>query len=204
MEQGTPIELAAGQEARNINVALPRGGDLTGLLFDPFGDPVTGATVRALRFRYTSGTCRPPLGTPPGVADSHSRARRPRYHRRADRLPHAHPDHRCADRVDQSPHDPDRSRRRFARTASDGLHRRHLRGGRGATNAGRSRSGGSHRHATSGWPRSPFQRVPGPIRSFSNGSFPTPSASRLVPAKIFGSRSEFACFAKPPRRVVQH
>ena len=31
---------------------------LTGLLFDPFGDPVTGATVRALRFRYTSGTCR--------------------------------------------------------------------------------------------------------------------------------------------------
>ena len=58
MEQGTPIELAAGQEARNINVALPRGGDLTGLLFDPFGDPVTGATVRALRFRYTSGTWR--------------------------------------------------------------------------------------------------------------------------------------------------
>ena len=58
MEQGTPIELAAGQEARNIDVALPRGGVLTGLLFDPFGDPVTGATVRALRFRYTSGTWR--------------------------------------------------------------------------------------------------------------------------------------------------
>ena len=63
MEQGTPIELAAGQEVRDINVALPRGGVLTGLLFDPFGDPVTGATVRALRFRYTSGTWRlSPIG----------------------------------------------------------------------------------------------------------------------------------------------
>ncbi len=63
MEQGTPIELAVGQEVRDINVALPRGGVLTGLLFDPFGDPVTGATVRALRFRYTSGTWRlSPIG----------------------------------------------------------------------------------------------------------------------------------------------
>ena len=54
-ERGTVVELVAGQTVTQINLALPRGGVLTGAVFDAYGDAVASATVRALRYRFASG-----------------------------------------------------------------------------------------------------------------------------------------------------
>lgn len=52
-EAGTPIELADKQVLEAIEVVLPRGGVITGRILDDAGEPVAGASVAAMRPRYT-------------------------------------------------------------------------------------------------------------------------------------------------------
>ena len=52
-EPNDPIELAEGQTI-DANVALPRSGAITGRVVDEFGEPITGANLRAYRVRGTS------------------------------------------------------------------------------------------------------------------------------------------------------
>jgi hypothetical protein len=54
-EPGKTIALTAGQLFDNADVVLPRAGVISGKLVDEFGDPVTGALVRALRYKYQDG-----------------------------------------------------------------------------------------------------------------------------------------------------
>ena len=54
-EPGKTIALTAGQSFDNADVVLPRAGVISGKLVDEFGDPVTGALIRALRYRYQDG-----------------------------------------------------------------------------------------------------------------------------------------------------
>ena len=54
-ERGTVLDLSAGTLVRNVNLVLPRGGALSGTLFDPFGEPATNASVRALRYQFSGG-----------------------------------------------------------------------------------------------------------------------------------------------------
>ncbi len=54
-QSGTILEIVDGQMVEKIVLALPRGGVITGRLTDEFGDPIAGAQVNALRFRYLEG-----------------------------------------------------------------------------------------------------------------------------------------------------
>ena len=54
-EPGRTVDVAAGQTADKLDVALPRGGIITGRIVDDFGDPVSGAFVHVLRQQYVSG-----------------------------------------------------------------------------------------------------------------------------------------------------
>lgn len=53
--QGTPIQLAEGQAITNANIALPKGGVLTGIVVDEFSEPSPNTPVRAYRFVMQSG-----------------------------------------------------------------------------------------------------------------------------------------------------
>lgn len=46
---GRPVALTAGQRLEKIDIALPRGGALTGSILDEFGEPAAGVIVRASR-----------------------------------------------------------------------------------------------------------------------------------------------------------
>lgn len=48
------LALAAGQQLDRGDLALPRGGVMTGRIFDEFGEPAAGVSVQALRSSYTS------------------------------------------------------------------------------------------------------------------------------------------------------
>jgi hypothetical protein len=54
-EPGKTIVLTAGQSFDKADVVLPRAAAIAGKLLDEFGDPVTGALVQALRYRYADG-----------------------------------------------------------------------------------------------------------------------------------------------------
>ena len=54
-ERGKTLEIADGQSLDRIDVALPRGGVITGRIVDDAGDPVASAFVRAVRYRYVDG-----------------------------------------------------------------------------------------------------------------------------------------------------
>ena len=54
-ERGRSIELAEGQVLEKMDVALPRGGAISGRILDEFGDPVPDATVAAKRVHHASG-----------------------------------------------------------------------------------------------------------------------------------------------------
>lgn len=54
-ERGKTLELSAGQSLEKLDVTLPRGGAITGRIFDEFGDPMTAVMVRAMRHRYVDG-----------------------------------------------------------------------------------------------------------------------------------------------------
>jgi hypothetical protein len=47
--QGKPIEVAAGETVERVDFTLPRGGVITGRIFDEFGEPLSGVQVSAMR-----------------------------------------------------------------------------------------------------------------------------------------------------------
>ncbi|MGE0814122.1 MAG: carboxypeptidase regulatory-like domain-containing protein [Vicinamibacterales bacterium] len=57
-EPGTPVELVDGQAMEKIVIGLPRGSVITGRIVDEFGEALTGAQVRALRYGYAGGVRR--------------------------------------------------------------------------------------------------------------------------------------------------
>jgi protocatechuate 3,4-dioxygenase beta subunit len=54
-ERGRPIELRDGEPLDAVHVSLPRGSVITGRVIDEFGDPVAGAFVTAMRYRFLRG-----------------------------------------------------------------------------------------------------------------------------------------------------
>ena len=52
---GTPLTLGPGQKLDRIALRLPRGGVISGVVTDEFGDPAIGVPVRAMRFSYRNG-----------------------------------------------------------------------------------------------------------------------------------------------------
>ena len=69
MQQGTPIELADGQKVETANIALPRGGVVTGHVFDDFGEPVVDARVTAMQYRWFNGRRRTMMTGRPGMTN---------------------------------------------------------------------------------------------------------------------------------------
>ncbi len=70
LQPGTPLQLGDGQELRGIEFHLPRGGVISGHLLDDTGEPVPGAVVRVLRYRYVQGERQL---TPAGTAQTDDR-----------------------------------------------------------------------------------------------------------------------------------
>jgi hypothetical protein len=58
LQAGTPIQLAEGQEIRDIEVRLPRGSVIAGHVYDETGDAMPGVVVRVLRYQYQQGNRR--------------------------------------------------------------------------------------------------------------------------------------------------
>jgi protocatechuate 3,4-dioxygenase beta subunit len=54
-EPGRPIELADAQVMEKADVALPRGSAVSGRILDEFGEPVSDASVTAVRQQYSGG-----------------------------------------------------------------------------------------------------------------------------------------------------
>jgi hypothetical protein len=54
-EGGKVLDVAEGQTIEKVDVSLPRAGVITGQVLDEFGEPVTGARVSAMRYRYVGG-----------------------------------------------------------------------------------------------------------------------------------------------------
>jgi Carboxypeptidase regulatory-like domain len=54
-EAGKVLELADGQTIEKLDVTLPRAGVITGRVLDEFGEPLTGARVQPMRYRYVGG-----------------------------------------------------------------------------------------------------------------------------------------------------
>jgi hypothetical protein len=52
---GTAIDLFAGQQMKDLQVAIPRGGVITGTVFDEKGRPAVGTPVRASRWSMQTG-----------------------------------------------------------------------------------------------------------------------------------------------------
>jgi protocatechuate 3,4-dioxygenase beta subunit len=57
-EPGTPVDLAAGQTLDKLVIGLPRGSVITGRIVDEFGEPLTGAQVRVMRYAWAQGARR--------------------------------------------------------------------------------------------------------------------------------------------------
>jgi Carboxypeptidase regulatory-like domain len=70
LQPGTPLQLGDGQQLRGIEFRLPRGGVITGHLLDDTGEPVPGAVVRVMRYRYVQGERQL---TPAGTAQTDDR-----------------------------------------------------------------------------------------------------------------------------------
>ena len=64
LQSGTPLQLADGQEIKDIEFRLPRGSVIAGHVYDETGDPLPGVLVRVLRYQYQQGDKRlAPAGT---------------------------------------------------------------------------------------------------------------------------------------------
>jgi hypothetical protein len=64
LQAGTPLQLADGQEIKDIEFRLPRGSVIAGRVYDETGDPMAGILVRVLRYQYQQGERRlVPAGT---------------------------------------------------------------------------------------------------------------------------------------------
>lgn len=57
-DRGTPLQLAAGESLTGVDVHLPRGAVLTGLVLDQLGEPAVGAMAHAQRYEFASGRWR--------------------------------------------------------------------------------------------------------------------------------------------------
>ena len=57
-QQGTVLEILDGQLVDKMAFVLPRGGVITGTILDEFGEPIAGAQVQAMRYRYFNGARR--------------------------------------------------------------------------------------------------------------------------------------------------
>jgi len=55
LQPGTPLQLNDGQQIRNLEFRLPRGSVISGHVLDEAGEPLPGATVRAMSYRYAQG-----------------------------------------------------------------------------------------------------------------------------------------------------
>ena len=52
---GATLTVAAGQKIDNLAFRIPRGGVISGIVTDEFGDPAYSVLVRAMRYGYTEG-----------------------------------------------------------------------------------------------------------------------------------------------------
>ncbi len=52
---GTPIRVIAGERTSGIAMRVPRGGVISGIVTDEFGDAAMGVPVRAMRIGYSNG-----------------------------------------------------------------------------------------------------------------------------------------------------
>jgi uncharacterized protein (DUF2141 family) len=52
---GTPIQLVEGQKLERATIGLPRGGVVTGIVVDDYGEPAPGTQVQVLRFVIRTG-----------------------------------------------------------------------------------------------------------------------------------------------------
>jgi hypothetical protein len=55
MRNGTPVQIADGQQLSNINLQLPLGGVITGRVLDEDGEPLARSAVSVLRYLYIQG-----------------------------------------------------------------------------------------------------------------------------------------------------
>src|SRR4029453_15272816 len=55
LQAGTPLQLADGQQIKDIEFRLPRGSVIAGHVYDETGDPMPGVLVRVLRYHYQQG-----------------------------------------------------------------------------------------------------------------------------------------------------
>jgi hypothetical protein len=67
-QPGTVLEILDAQLVDKMALVLPRGGVITGTILDEFGDPIAGAQVQALRYRYVNGARRM-MSTGGGMTD---------------------------------------------------------------------------------------------------------------------------------------
>src|SRR5207249_9748984 len=64
LQAGTPLQLGDGEQLKGLEFRLPRGGVISGRVFDEDGEPVPGAVIRVLRYQYLQGDRRlTPAGT---------------------------------------------------------------------------------------------------------------------------------------------
>jgi hypothetical protein len=64
LQAGTPLQLADGQQIKDVDFSLPRGSVITGHVYDETGDAMPGVLVRVLRYQYQQGDKRlAPAGT---------------------------------------------------------------------------------------------------------------------------------------------
>jgi len=52
---GTPLEIADGQQIKNVSFSLPRGSVITGQILDEDGEPIARAAVTVMRYQYQNG-----------------------------------------------------------------------------------------------------------------------------------------------------
>lgn len=55
LRNGTPIQLADGQQLANVDLALARGAVISGHVLDEDGEPLARTTVQVLRYQYQRG-----------------------------------------------------------------------------------------------------------------------------------------------------
>jgi carboxypeptidase family protein len=55
LQAGTPLQLSNGQQLKGVDLALPRGGVVSGRVSDENGDSMPGVTVAVLRYQYQQG-----------------------------------------------------------------------------------------------------------------------------------------------------